>query len=57
LNYSQKLDLYLATRERPDFRKLVEDLLNVVLTTYNNHLIDPAKPITGSSSLSQLFPQ
>jgi hypothetical protein len=51
------LDLYLATRERPDFRKLVEDLLNVVLTTYNNHLIDPAKPITGSSSLSQLPPQ
>jgi hypothetical protein len=35
-------DLYLAARGRPDFWELVEDLLDVVLTTYNHHLIDPA---------------
>jgi cell fate regulator YaaT (PSP1 superfamily) len=36
-----KADIYSAARKRTDFRELVEDLLDVVLTTYNHHLIDP----------------
>ncbi len=38
-----RVDLYSAARGRPDFEELVEDLLDVVLTTYNHHLIDPVE--------------
>jgi cell fate regulator YaaT (PSP1 superfamily) len=39
----EKADIYSAARKRPDFRELVEDLMDVVMTTYNHHLIDPAE--------------
>ena len=39
----EKADLYLAARGRPGFWELVEDLMDVVLTTYTQHLIDPAE--------------
>jgi hypothetical protein len=44
-------DLYSAARRRPDFTELVEDLLDVVLTTYSHHLIDPAE----GESLADLY--
>ncbi|GEM_PF-1356088 len=37
------IGLYEAVRGRSDFGELVEDLLDVALTTYNHHLIDPGE--------------
>ena len=44
-------DLYSEARRRYDFTELVEDLLDVVLTTYSHHLIDPAE----GESLADLY--